>query len=142
MHMNQKSLLRWFGDAEGGVPPIKVTPAHQTATVTATLTDAQMLGEVLVVDQGSGATSTLTTRTAAQIEGAFAGRLEVGESWELIIINVETDAGGNVVLAMGTGFTLIGNNDIEEEDAVDNSSTGVFRFRKTATNTFDCYRIG
>ncbi len=34
--------------------------APQTATVTTTLSAAQILGGILVVDQGSGATTTLT----------------------------------------------------------------------------------
>ena len=141
MHVNQKSMLRWFGSSADGVPPIRNTPAPQTATTTATLTDAQMLGEVLRVDQGAGATTTLTTRTGTQLSSAFSGRINVGDSFDLFIINEETDAGGNMVLAMGTGITLIGNNDVEEEDAVDNSSSALFRFRNTAANTWDCLRL-
>lgn len=122
-------------------PPIGNMPAPQTATVTDTLTDAQMLGEVLYVNQGSGATTTLTTRTGTQLSAAIPGLVNVGDYFDLFVINRETDAGGNMVLAMGAGVTLIGNNDIEEEDAVTNSSSAHFRFRNTGTNTWDCMRL-
>ena len=141
MHMNQKSLLRAFGSSADGVPPLRNTPAPQTASVTNTLTDAQMLGEVLRVDQAASATTTLTTRTGTQLSSAFSDRINVGDSFDLYIINEGTTAGENLVLAMGTGITLIGNNDVEEEDAVANSSSALFRFRNTAANTWDCMRL-
>ncbi len=141
MHMNYKSLLRFFGSSADGVPPLRNTPAHQTATTTDTLTAAQMLGEVLTVDQGSSSTTTQTTLTGTQLTAAFAGRVSVGDSFNLYIINIDVTAGTNLVLAMGTGITLIGNNDVEEEDAVDNSSSALFRFRNTSATTWDCYRL-
>ena len=141
MHMNQKTLLRAFGSSGDGVPPLRNTPAHQTATTTATLTAAQMLGEVLTVDQGSSSTTTQTTLTGTQLTAAFDNRVNVGDSFDLFIINIDVSAGTNLVLAMGTGITLIGNNDVEEGDAVTNSSSAHFRFRNTATNTWDCYRL-
>ena len=141
MHLNQKTLARWFGDASTGVPPLRNTPARQTASVTATLTAAQMLGEVLDVDQAAGATTTQTTLTGTQLTAAFAGRVRVGDSFDLFIINTELTANGNFVLAMGTGITLVGNNDVEEEDAVTNSSSALFRFRNTSPTTWDCMRL-
>ena len=121
-------------------PPVFNTPTPQTATVTATLTTAQLLGEVLRVDQGGGATSTLTTPTGTEIQDALAP-VTVGDSFDLYVINEETDAGGNIILAMGTGVTLIGNNDVEEEDAVENATSAHFRFRNTGNNTWDCMRL-
>jgi|TARA_R100000093_G_C1874836_1_gene52419 predicted amidohydrolase len=140
MHMNYKSLLRFFGSSADAVPPLRNVPAPQTATTTTTLTDAQMLGEILDA-QTSSAARTFTTRTATQLEAAFAGRLNVGDSWDLFIINSSTTSADTVVLAMGTGVTLVGNNDIEEEDAITNSSSAHFRFRKTGANAFSCYRL-
>ena len=122
-------------------PPLKNMPAPKTATVTATLTTAQLFGQILRVDQGSGGTTTLTTSTGTQIEAAVPGPLTDGDYFDLFVINEEKDAGGNMVLAMGVGVTLIGNNDVEEEDAVSNSSSAHFRFRRTAANTWDCMRL-
>ncbi len=141
MHLNQKTLARWFGDAADGIPPLRNTPARKTATTTATLTAAQMLGEVLTVDQGSSATTTQTTLTGTLLTAAFAGRVRVGDSFDLFIINIDQSAGTNMVLAMGTGITLVGNNDVEEEDVVTNSSSALFRFRNTAPTTWDCMRL-
>ncbi len=122
-------------------PPLKNMPAPKTATVTATLTTAQILGQVLRVDQGSAGTTTLTTPTGTQIDAAIPGPLTVGDYFDLFVINEEGDDGGNMVLGMGTSVTLIGNNDVEEENAVENSSSAHFRFRRTAANTWDCMRL-
>ena len=121
--------------------PIFHQHAPATASVTATLTTTQLLAGILNVDQASGATTTLTTPTATELDSALSGRMIANEAFDLFIINTETDAGGNCVLAMGTGMTLVGNNDIEEEDAVANSSSAHFRFRKTADAAYTCYRI-
>lgn len=122
--------------------PIFHQPAPETASTNATLTAAQMLGGILVVDQAAGGTSTLTTLTGALLQAAMRQPVIVDESFDLYIINIGLSAGENVILAMGaTGMTLVGNNDIEEEDAVANSSSAHFRFRNTGANTFTCYRL-
>ncbi len=141
MHMNYKSLLRFFGSSADGVPPLRNTPAQQTATVTATLTAAQMLGEVLDCPAGSSATRTLTTLTGTQISAAFANRINVGDSFDLYVINSSTAGNDLVVMAGGTGVSTVGDLDIEEMDAAANVSSGLFRFRNTAANTWDMMRI-
>ncbi len=141
MHLNHKTLNRWFGDAADGVPPLRNTPARKTATTTATLTAAQMLGEVLTVNQGGSGGTTQTTLTGTLLTAAFAGRVRVGDSFDLFIINISTDGSEDLVLAMGTGITLVGNNDVESESAVTNSASALFRFRNTAPTTWDCMRL-
>lgn len=141
MHMNQKSLLRFFGSSADGVPPLRNTPARQTATTTATLTTAQIMGEVLDCQAGGGATRTLTTPTGTQLSSAFSGRINVGDSFDLHVINSSTSGNDLVIMAGGTGVTTIGDLDIEEMDAAANVSAGVFRFRNTAANTWDMMRI-
>ena len=141
MHMNQKSLLRAFGNAAAGVPPLRNTPARQTATATATLTAAQMLGEVLVDNNvGSGAV-TLTTLTGTQLTAAFANRVEVGDSFDLYVLNASTNANDLLTMAGGTGVTLVGDNQIEEMDSAGNVSAGLYRFRNTSPTTWDMIRI-
>lgn len=122
-------------------PRVFNMPAPQTATATASMTDAQMLGGVLEVNNGGSGATTLTTRTGTQIDSAFSGRLRVDDAFDLYVINVSTSANDALIIAVGTDVTLVGNNDIEEEDAIANSSSGLFRFRKTAANTFTMYRL-
>ncbi len=114
--------------------------AYPTATTNATLTAAQMLGGVLRATPSSG-TATYTTLTGTQLAAAMRQPVQVGDCFDLYIINISTSGNDNIVLAMGVGITLVGNNDIEEEDAVANSSSALFRFRNTAVNTFDCLRL-
>ena len=135
-HFSFKAISRLFTG-----PPIRNTPARQTATVTATLTTAQIMGEVLRVISGSS-TSSLTTPTGTQISAATPGGAIVGDSFDLFLINASTNGGEPVILVMGTDVTLVGNNDIEEEDAITNSSSAHFRFRNTGANTWDCMRLG
>ncbi len=141
MHMNQKSLLRFFGSSGDAVPPLRNTPAVQTATATATLTAAQMLGEVLNASNGGSGASTLTTLTGTELSAAFANRVNVGDSFDLYVLNSSTSANDLLTMAGGTGVTLIGDDEIEEMDAAANVSAGLYRFRNTAVNTWDMIRI-
>lgn len=140
-HMNQKSLLRDFGDSGAGVPPLRNTPARQTASATATLTAAQMLGEVLADDNSGSGAVTLTTLTGTQLTAAFANRVSVGDSFDLYVMNISTNANDLLTMAGGTGVTLVGDDQIEEMDAAGNVSAGLFRFRNTSPTTWDMLRI-
>ena len=121
--------------------PIFHQPAPETASTTTTLTVAQILGGILVVDQAAAGTSTLTVPTGTLLQAAMRQPVLVDEAFDFYLINIGLSAGEDVILAMDTGITLVGNNDIEEEDAVTNSSSAHFRFRNTGANTFTCYRL-
>ena len=140
-HLNEKTLKKWFGTPSEGIPPVRNTPARQTATTTATLTTAQIFGEVLDAQAGGSATRTLTTPTGTEISSAFSGRINVGDSFDLHVINSSTNGNDLVIMAGGTSITTIGDLDVEEMDAAGNVSAGVFRFRNTGVNTWDMMRI-
>jgi hypothetical protein len=111
----------------------------QTATATATLTTAQVLGGVLVGNPSTtAATYTLPTGTAID---AALGNLKINSTFELTVINLGTST-GLITVAVGTGITAVGNLVV----AITGSAAGVggaalFRFRKTAANTFTVYRM-
>ena len=108
--------------------------APQTATSTATLTAAQILGNVLVANPStSAATSTLPT--AAAIDTAL-NNAKVGSTFDLSIVNIGTSS-GTVTLSMGTGVTDGGNAAV----AVAITSSAMFRFRKTADGAYTVYKI-
>lgn len=108
--------------------------APQTATSTATLTAAQILGSVLVANPSTSA-ATYTLPTAAAIDTAL-NNAKVGSTFDLSIVNIGTSS-GTVTLSMGTGVTDGGNAAV----AVAITSSAMFRFRKTADGAYTVYKI-
>ena len=140
MHMNFKSLLRAFGSSGSGVPPIRNVPAPQTATDTDTLTNAQMLGEILTVTPTSAAA--LTFRTGTQLDSAFSGLLVVGDSFDLAVHNLATGSGRDITMTASTGITTVGDMVVDAQDADGNNAVGVFMYRRSAADTIVVYRAG
>jgi hypothetical protein len=108
--------------------------APQTATATATLTAAQILGGMLYANPSTSA-ATYTLPTAALIDAALPNAT-VGSTFDLSIVNVGTSSGA-VTLSMGTGITDGGNAAV----AVAITSSAAFRFRKTAEGAYTVYKI-
>jgi hypothetical protein len=113
-----------------------VLPAPQTATATATLTVAQVLGKVLVGDPSTTA-ATYTLPTAALLDAAIPNR-KVNTTFDLSIINLGTST-GVITVAVGTGITLVGMATLPITTAA--GSSGTWRFRKTGTAAWTAYRV-
>jgi hypothetical protein len=109
--------------------------APQTATSTATLTAAQILGGMLVANPSTSA-ATYTLPTAVAIDNALPNAT-AGNTFDLAIVNIGTSS-GTVTLSLGTGITDGGNALV----ALAVTSSGLFRFRKTADGAYVVYRIG
>ena len=108
--------------------------APQTATATATLSAAQILGGMLYANPSTSA-ATYTLPTAALIDTALPNAT-VGSTFDLAIINVGTSS-GTVTLATATGITDGGNAFV----AISTTSSALFRFRKTADGAYTVYKI-
>jgi len=108
--------------------------APQTATSTATLTAAQILGGMLVANPSTSA-ATYTLPTASDVDAALPNAV-TGSTFDLFIVNVGTSSGA-VTLSMGTGITDGGNAAV----AVAITSSAAFRFRKTGTAAWTAYKI-
>ena len=108
--------------------------APQTATSTATLTAAQVVGGMLLANPSTSA-ATYTLPTAAQIDAAVPNAT-VGSTFDLSIVNIGTSS-GTVTLSMGAGVTDGGNAAV----AVAITSSALFRFRKTAEGAYTVYKI-
>ena len=108
--------------------------APQTATATATLTAAQIVGGMLVANPSTSA-ATYTLPTAALIDAAVPNAT-VGSTFDLNLVNIGTSSGA-VTLATATGLTDGGN----AFTAVAVTSSAMFRFRKTADNAYTVYKI-
>jgi hypothetical protein len=108
--------------------------APQTATSTATLSAAQILGGMLVANPSTSA-ATYTLPTAALIDAALPNAT-IGSTFDLFIVNTGTSS-GTVTLATATGLTDGGNAFV----AVAITSSAAFRFRKTAEGAYTVYKI-
>lgn len=113
------------------------TPTPETATNTASLTDAQILSGILVCTPTGAATYTM--RTGTQIEAALSGSLANNDSFDLTVINIG-GTGDIITMAAADGVTFVGSLTIDDPGA-DINSSGTFRFRRTGANVFVGYRI-
>ena len=120
---------------DGNVNEIRLgaSAAPQTATSTATLTAAQILGNMLVANPSTSA-ATYTLPTASAIDTAL-GNAKVGSTFDLFIVNTGTSS-GTVTLSMGTGITDGGNAAV----AIAITSSALFRFRKTDAGAYTVYK--
>tara|TARA_R110000868_G_scaffold223862_1_gene475744 strand:+ start:21 stop:443 length:423 start_codon:yes stop_codon:yes gene_type:complete len=127
------------GDGNLNEIDLYATAAQQTATATATLTVAQITGNLLVGNPSTtAATYTLPTATAID---AVITNAKIGSTFNLTVINLGTST-GLITMAVGTGITAVGNLVV----AITGSAAGVggaaqFMFRKTGDAAYTVYRI-
>lgn len=105
----------------------------QTSGASATLTTAQVTGGTLVAGSGLTAAIAYTTPTGAQLDAAIPNATKVGQSFEMVLINLGTTS-AVVTLTGGTGVTIVGLNTL----AVSTSS--FFEWVKTGDGTWTLYR--
>lgn len=127
---------RQAGDGNVNEIVTGVLGAPQTATTTATLTAAQILGKVLVGTVGTSA-ATYTLPTVALLE-AELNETKVNTSFDVTIINLGTSS-GVITVAAGTGWTLVGMVTLPITTAAGSSAT--FRCRKTGDGAWTAYRV-
>ena len=123
-----------LGDGNLNELQINESAAPQTATATATLTAAQILGNVLVANPSTSA-ATYTLPTGAAIDAVLTNA-KIGSTFDLYIVNIGTSS-GTVTLAVSTGVSDGGNALV----AVAVTSSAHFRFRRTADATYVAYRL-
>jgi hypothetical protein len=107
----------------------KNQPAQNVETAAATLTIAELLGDII---QYTGALATLTLPTGTLIEGGVPATFPVDMSFDFSVINTGS---GVVTLGTAAGLTLVGGMTVAA------AASGLFRVRKTATNTYTIYRL-
>jgi hypothetical protein len=102
-----------------------------TATVTATLTVAQITAGILSANTSTTAAS-LTLPTGALIDATLTNA-KVGSTFDFYVISTSTGVG---TLTVNTGWTLVGSG------LTTASGFGAqFRARKTGDGTYTCYRV-
>jgi len=110
--------------------------APLSVAATATLTAAQVTAGILLVGSGATAAQTYTLPAASTIDAILTSS-KPGSTFDLSVVNTGTSSGTGA-LALGTGFTDGGNATV----ALPITSSGIFRFRKTADNAYTVYRVG
>ena len=116
----------------------QATPA--TATVTATLTAAQLGTGILTVNQAGGAACTLTLPTGTLMDATFTN-MQNNAAFDFAVINISTVDAEDATIAVGTGWTLVGNVTVAANSGVTTISSALFRCRRTATATWTLYRL-
>jgi len=124
------------GDGNLGELVLGYQAVPLAVAATATLTAAQVTAGILVVGAGATAAQTYTLPAASTID-AILTSAKPGSTFELSVVNTGTSSGTGA-LALGTGFTDGGNATV----ALAITSSGLFRFRKTADSAYTVYRIG
>lgn len=113
---------------------LSVQGAPTAKTGDATLTIAELRNRIITATKATAVAFTLPTGTLTDA-GLNSGGADIGSSFDWEIINLGS-VDGATTLNAGTGHTIVGNA------VVAISTTGVFRTRKTAANTFVTYRVG
>jgi hypothetical protein len=109
------------------------TPA--TATVTATLTIAQLVTGILLGSPGSSAAA-YTLPTVALTEATLVNA-KVDSAFDFSVVNVDGSGSGVITMTAGTGWTLVGLATI----AATAGTTHRYRARKTGVGAWTLYTL-
>ena len=126
-----------IGDGNINETEFFVTSSPATATVTATLTAAQVLNGTILGSPGSSAAS-YTLPTVTDLENALLNADKPGVTFEFSVVNVDGSGSGVITLVAGTGWTLVGLMTV----AATAGTAQLFRARKTGTGAWTLYRRG
>ena len=132
-----------MGTAANAGPKLVVQGAPVAMTTAATITSAALIGGLITGTHSAGATQAYTLPTGAVLDAAVD--MAADQAFDFTIINLSAAAADTITLtAPASGITLVG----EPVVAASHSTTGelygtsaTFRMRKTASETFICYRI-
>jgi len=126
-----------IGDGNINETDFFVTPVPATATVTATLTSAQVLNGTLLGSPGSSAAS-YTLPTVSDLENTLLNADKPNITFDFSVVNVNGSGSGVITLVAGTGWTLVGLMTV----AATTGTAQLFRARKTGTGAWTLYRRG
>lgn len=114
--------------------------APTAKTTSATLTAAEVLAGIITVNQGGGATSSLTLPTATDFDTAIPDAA-AGDAYDFSLINISTVAAEDADILTNTGWTLVGSMAVQSNAAITDKSAGRFRARKTGAAAWTLYRL-
>ena len=120
-----------LGDGNIGEAVLSVQGAPTAVAAAATMTAAELANGLFVFN---GTAGNLTLPTVALVEADISAASKVNASFDFIIINADATT-DDVTLAVGTGWTIVGNAVVTE------ATSAQFRARKTGDGTWTAYRI-
>lgn len=116
------------------------TPAAKTTAVT--LTIAELLTGIVTGTHTAGATQAYTLPTGTLTDAGVS--MAIGDSFDWYLINLSAAALDTITVTAGTDHTVVGGMIVQSAHSTTGAlygSSGHFRTRKTAANTFVTYRI-
>lgn len=119
------------GDGNIGEAILSVQGAPTAVAAAATMTAAELSNGLFVFN---GTAGSLTLPTVALVEADITAASKVNAAFDFIIINADAST-DDVTLAVGTGWTIVGNAVVTE------ATSAQFRARKTGDGTWTAYRI-
>ena len=119
------------GDGNIGEAVLSVQGAPTAVAAAATMTTAELSNGLFVFN---GTAGSLTLPTVALVEADITAASKVNAAFDFIIINADAST-DDVTLAVGTGWTIVGNAVVTE------ATSAQFRARKTGDGTWTAYRI-
>jgi hypothetical protein len=114
--------------------------AQTAKTTSTTLTAAEINTGIITVNNGAAGTTTLTLPLATSMDSQFSN-VAAGYSWDFSVVNISTTAAEDADVGTNTGWTLVGNMDIEADDDPRARSSAKFRARKTGAGAWTLYRM-
>ena len=119
------------GDGNIGEAVLSVQGAPTAVAAAATMTAAELANGLFVFN---GTAGSLTLPTVALVEADITAASKVNAAFDFIIINADATT-DDVTLAVGTGWTIVGNAVVSE------ATSAQFRARKTGDGSWTAYRI-
>lgn len=121
-------------------------PAPTAMSVTATITSAAILNNLITGNQAGGAAATYTMPTgavfAAIADPFFSGGWPTDYAMEFTVLNISTVAAEIITVAGAAGMTAVGNMVIAPNVAAPATPpVAQFWIRKTGNATFSFYRV-
>lgn len=114
--------------------------APAAATVSATLTAANLTAGIITVNQGASGATAQTLPLATAVDTALPDAA-IGYSFDFSVINISTDAAEDCTMTTNTGWTLVGSMVVASNAAATDKSAGRFKARKTAAGAWTLYRL-
>ena len=131
------------GTAALASAPLREQGAPVAMTTAATITSAALIGGLITGTHSAGATAAYTLPTGAVLDAAV--EMAIGQSFDFTIINLSAAAADTITLtAPASGITLVGTAIVQSAHATTGTLYGnaaTWRMRKTAAETFICYRV-
>ena len=124
-----------LGDGNTAEVQIRTQAAPATATVSATLTAAQLANGIILGSPSSTAAS-YTLPTVADLE-ALVSSAKVNSCFDFSVVNVDGSGGGVITLATNTGWSLVGLMTV----VATAGTAQAFRARKTGDGSWTLFRI-